>query len=52
MKEPYLSDKYRKARLRWTTKPWKLMLADKDINVSEAIKRYKAKADPGYKKEG
>ena len=47
LKEPYLSAKYRKAKLRQTTKPWKLMLAGKDINVPKSVRKFKAQTDPG-----
>lgn len=49
LKEPYLSDKYRKARLRVPRSDWKLMFAGKDINVPDAVKKFKATADPGRK---
>lgn len=46
-KEPYLSEKYRKARLRIPRSNWKLMFAGKDINVPESVRKFQAVSDPG-----
>lgn len=47
MKQPYLSRKYRKAKLHHpTNKVLRLLFADKDINVPEAIRKFKATKDP------
>lgn len=49
LKEPYLSEKYRKAKLRSPHVKWRVMMAGKKINVPESVRKFKALADPGAK---
>ena len=47
LKDPYLSRKYRRARLRIPFANWKLMFAGKKINVPDSVRKFKAVKDPG-----
>jgi len=47
VKTPYLSRKYRKAKLHHPmNKVWRLLFAGKNISVPESVRKFKALKDP------